>query len=218
MDARVAVASLALVVLIYPSAAFGQSIPVTAKERITDEIVQDGKVIASHTREAVFFRNSAGSILEQWTTIDGKPTVGQMAWARLYDKEQGVHYLLNYTEHHAYVDSMPNVTIPKNVNSGTRAQNALGQGSVQGLVCTWFPTYQLGPEGAASPAGRHCFSDQYDLDLKADSTFTFPINGQAPRIQHLVTEKYDIQIGQEPDPKLFDVKANFTVYRPDPKQ
>jgi hypothetical protein len=217
MDARVAVATLGLLVLLCPSAALGQSMPVTAKERITDEVVQNGKVIAGgHTREGVWFRNSAGSVLAQWTTIDGKPAVGQMARARLADNEHGVHYELDYTERQAYIDSVPKTTITG--NGRTRAQNALGQGSVEGIACTWFPVYQVGSDGVSSLVGRHCFSEQYELDLKEDSTLTYPIKGQPAWIKHLVIEKYDIQIGQEPDPKLFDIKTNFTVNRPDPKE
>jgi hypothetical protein len=215
MDARVAVAGLGLLVLLCSSAALGQSMPVTAKNRITDEIVQNGKVIGGHTREGVWFRNSAGSVLDQWTTIDGKPAVGQMARARLADNEQGTHYELDYTEQRAYIDSVPKTTITG--NGRTRAQNALGQGSVQGIACTWFPVYQVGSDGVSHLVGRHCFSEQYELDLKEDSTLTFPVKGQPALIRHLVIEKYDIQVGQEPDPKLFDIKTNFTVSRPDPK-
>jgi hypothetical protein len=107
MDARLALAGLGLFVLLCPSASLGQSMPVTAKERITDEVVQNGKVIGGHTREGVWFRNSAGSILDQWTTIDGKAAVGQMARARLADNEHDIHYQLDYTEHQAYIDPIP---------------------------------------------------------------------------------------------------------------
>ena len=217
MDARLALAGLGLFVLLCPSATLAQSMPVTAKERITDEIVQNGKVIGGHTREGVWFRNSAGSILDQWMTIDGKAAVGQMARARLFDNEPGIHYELDYTEHQAYTDSVPPPKTTITGSSRTRAQNALGQGSVQGIACTWFPTYQVGSDGVSRLAGRHCFSEEYELDLKEDATFTYSIKGQT-QIQHMITEKYDIHVGQEPDPKLFDIKANFTVSTPDPKQ
>jgi len=216
MEARVAVASFGLFVLLCPSAALGQSMPVTAKERITDETVQDGRVIGSQTTEGAWFRHSAGSILDQFTTIDGKAAVGQIARARLYDKEQGVHYELDYTEHRAYIDSIPMPKTPITGNGRTRAQNALGQGSVQGIACTWFPAYHVGSDGVRRLAGRHCYSEEYELELKKDVTLTFSIKGE-PAIQHLVIEKYDIHVGQEPDPKLFDIKTNFTV-SPDPKQ
>ena len=216
MEARVAVASFGLFVLLCPSAALGQSMPVSAKNRITYEVVQDGKMIEGRTIEGVWFRNSAGSILDQTTTIDGKAVVGQMARARLFDRERDIHYDLDYTEHKAYVFPMPKTPITG--NGRTRAQNALGQGSVQGIACTWFPTYQVGSDGVSRLAGRHCFSEEYELDLKEDVTFIFSFKGQSDKIQHMITEKYDIQVGQEPDPKLFDIKANFTVSTPDPKQ
>jgi len=210
MKSAIAGFSLGLLMLLLSSVASGQA--VTAQERITEEIIEpNGKVIESHIREGVYYRTSAGSTLEQLTTIDGNATVGQMAWAQLYDKQQDVHYSLDYTVHHAYVDSMPNVTIPRNLTSRTRAQNALGQDSVQGIACTWFPTYLLGSDGAASLIGRHCISEKYNLILKKD--VTIPLS--AGQSAHKVTEMYSIQIGQEPDPTLFDVQHNFTIYRPD---
>jgi hypothetical protein len=214
MNPRIALVVLCLLITSYSRGVRCQSVPVVAKMRLTEQLVQNGKT-ESHTREGVYYRNAAGSVLEQWTSFDGKPTVGQMSWATLYDRQTGTNYMLDYVQHHAYVDAPGETSIPK--SSRTRAQNVLGQGSIQGLACTWYPTNQLNATGEKVPAGKHCYSDTYELDLKEDNNFTWPMKDSV-RTQHLVIEKYDIQMGQEPDSKLFDVKSNFVVFSPEPKQ
>jgi hypothetical protein len=199
-----AVLTVGPLLLLLSSVAYGQAI--TAQQRITEEtIAPNGKVIASHIRDGVYYRTSAGSTLEQFTTLDGQRLVGQQAWAILSDN--GVSYQLDYTQHRAYVVSHPEFT-PRSTPKVQRAQS-----SVEGVPCALWPVY-LVEAGTQTLAGHGCFSEKYNLTLKTDVT----IPGRDGQSIHKVTEMYDIQIGEEPDAKLFDLQHNFTIYRPDAQQ
>lgn len=173
---------------------------------MTEDVIANGKVIASHIRDGIYYRASDGSIFNQFKTLDGNPTVGQQAWAPLRDSN-GVNYQLDYVQHRAYyVAPRPQFTPP----SRTNAQKT--QSSVEGIPCTIQPVY-LVSGGSQTLIGHACLSEKYELSLKME--FTMPLKvGQSV---HEVTELYNIQLGQEPDPRLFDLH-NFTIYRPDAAQ
>jgi len=59
--------------------------------------------------------------------------------------------------------------------------------------------------------GSSCYSKTYHLTLKTDVTQTGP-DGRSARN---VMEMYAIQIGLEPDPSVFDLQHNFTIYKPE---
>jgi hypothetical protein len=92
-------------------------------------------MIASHIWESVYYRTSAGSMLRQYTTLDGKPTAGEQALATLLDN--GVSYNLDYTQHRAYVISSSSLTPP----SHPKAEK--GRSSVEGMGCMLLPVYLL---------------------------------------------------------------------------
>jgi hypothetical protein len=205
MRSVIAGSSLGLLVLLFSSAAYGQA--VTAQQRVTEEtIAPNGKVIASHIRDGVYYRTSAGATLQQFTTLDGQRLVGQQAWAVLWDN--GVNYQLDYTQHRAYVFPNPAFTMPSSSPKVERSQS-----SVEGIPCMLWPVY-LVEAGTRTLIGHGCNSEKYNLALKVDVT----IPGRNGQSIHKVTEMYGIQIGLEPDPKLFDVQHNFTIYRPDAAQ
>jgi hypothetical protein len=201
MKSAIACSCLGLPALLLSSVAYGQA--VTAHERLTEETINsNGKVIASHIREGVYYRTSAGSTLRQYTTLDGNAIVGQLGWAILQDGTGT--YKLDYTQHRAYVVSGPQATPLSGIPTTQKAQS-----SVEGMPCTLWPVY-LVEAGTKTIIGQGCHSDKYNLTLKLDVT----VPGKNGQSAHNVTEMYDVQIGQEPDAKLFDVQHNFTIFKP----
>jgi hypothetical protein len=204
MKSKIAGLTLGLLIFLLSPTSQGQA--VTAQVRVTDEIIaSNGKVIASHIRDGVYYRTSSGSTLTHYTTLDGNPTAGEMASGSL--SENGTNYQLDYTQHRAYVAPFPP---PPPHNETPRAQNTLGQSSVEGIACTLFPVV-LVTGGTKTPVGTLCDSDQYHLILRMDITNP----GKNGTSSHNVTELYNIKVGLEPDPKLFDLQHNFTIYRAD---
>jgi hypothetical protein len=65
------------------------------------------------------------------------------------------------------------------------------------------------PDGRKERMGEVCVSMEYDLVLHKDNQLT-----QNGITHHAVTELYDIKLGVEPDPKLFDLQKTTTVYKP----
>jgi hypothetical protein len=186
--------------------------PVIAKVRDTAEVMLNGKVIETHVREGVFLRTSTGSELRRWTTKDGVPVQGEMAMGSLLDKQHNVNYTLDYQGRNAYVHTPPPATPP--VRPGSQGPHPLGETIVQGLTCTLFPIYRLNAGESPTQIGRHCLSKQYDLDLRQE--MTLEAGSPTGKTVRQRTELYDIQLGVEPDSKLFDLEP-FTVYRPDAK-
>jgi hypothetical protein len=203
MRSSMAGLSVGLVVLVLSSGAYAQAI--TARTRVTSELIgPNGKVTSSHIRDGVYYRTSAGDTLTRYTTMDGNPTTGELAWATM--RKNGVSYQLDYATHRAYVSSFPPFTPP----NPPKAPGAPEQSSVEGIPCNIVPSYRMNA-GTLTRVGSTCYSERYKLVLKTDVTITSPDGRSA----YSVIEMYAIQIGLEPDPNLFDLRHNFTVYRPD---
>lgn len=203
MRSSMAGLSVGLVVLLLSPIAYGQSI--TVRTRVTMELIgPNGNVTASHIEDGVYYRTSAGDWLMQYTTMDGNPTTGELAWATL--QKNGVTYQLDYATHRAYVISSPKFTPP----NPPKVRGAPGQSSVEGIPCKVLPSY-LANAGTMTRVGSSCYSQTYNLTLKTDSTIT----GSDGRSAYNLIEMYAIQIGLEPDPNLFDLQHNFTIYRAD---
>ncbi len=85
-----------LVVLLFSSVAYGQAI--TARIRVTmDWTGPNGQVTLNHIKDGVYYRTSAGDTLIHYTTMDGAPTSGELAWGIL--QQNGVNYQLDYAAH-----------------------------------------------------------------------------------------------------------------------
>jgi hypothetical protein len=192
---------------------YAQSVPVTAKVRNTGEVVLNGKSIETHVEEGVFYRSFTGVELRQWLTTDGNPVHGKMAMAAIYDAPNDVNYWLDSVAHNAYVQPASTVNLPDGSSSG-QPQPALGESSVEGIPCSIFPVYTL-QSGQRILIGRTCKSKQYNLVLRME--YTKPTKDPTEKQYRTTTEYFDVQIGVEPDPKLFDLTA-FTIYRPDEKK
>lgn len=203
MKSSMAGLSIGLMALLLSPIACGQAI--TARIRITGDFIgSNGRVTASHIQDGVYYRTSTGETLTHYTTFDGAPTAGEMAWAVLID--HNLIYQLDYAMHRAYVVSPTRFTPPR----PPKVQAAPEQSSVEGISCRLLPIYSV-TAGTVTRVGSSCYSGTYKLTLKTDVSNAGPDG----RSVHNVMEMYAIQIGLEPDPNLFDLGHNFTIYRPD---
>ena len=90
---------------------------------------------------------------------------------------------------------------------------ALAKDNVEGIPCVPEPTQVLQPDGKTNVRiGETCESVEYNLELKHDFTVPQP----SGKIVHDQYELYDIHVGTEPDPSIFDLQKHFTIYRPEP--
>jgi hypothetical protein len=195
---------------------YGQAIPLTAKVHQTEQVFMNGQLVRTHTRDGIFLRTSTGVILKQWTLIDGKRPTGEPGYGVLSDTQKGVIYSVDYVRQAAYLHPSFATSQNQKPQQSTKnpESNAPERGSFEGLSCTYKAVY-VHANGATTNAGRDCRSDAYGIDLSQEVTFPAPMY---PAPYSKVSEQLtDIQIGAEPDQKLFDLQG-FTVYRPDEKK
>jgi hypothetical protein len=178
--------------------------PVVAKIRQTTEDIKDGRVSKRDVKEGYYFRAQDGSVLTKWTTLNGhERVVGE-----LFDNNTARSYKLDYASGTAL--PLP----PSDVKFGTLSPgmfksqelNAIGHDSVSGVTCYLIPVQLQFKSRPPRRVGESCVSADYDLQLRTDMT-----NGDAKFAVRELIEMYDIQIGEVPDPQLFDVKAHFRV-------
>lgn len=184
---------------------YAQSMPLTAKVRSTGEIIINGKVLETHVRESLYYRTSDGSELRRPVSLDGKPVQGEAARGSLFDKPHGTNYAIDYEKREAFHAGPPPSFNPAHLPALESAvPPPSGQSSVEGYPCTLRPVYLVRPKGRIL-IGSNCVSDEYHLVLKTDVTTPSAIT--VGRAAHETTELYDIRIGVEPDPKLFDLSS-----------
>ena len=178
-----------------------QFVPVQAKiSELREVTLPDNKIILN-SRQGVFYRSSDGSVLIHWLNQNGKE-----AW----DGTLHAFYELDYKQHRAmeHTKKPPTAVKPGSYNSITRD---VGTDTVEGIGCRIIPI-KLGRAGS-SPAdiGKSCVSTDYDLRLWEDVTVPTVENRQ----ERTRTRLYEIKLGTEPDPNLFDVKSAFKIYVPE---
>ena len=188
-----------------------QFTPVTAKIRITDETIRNGKVIKTKMREGNYYRSSDGSFIRQWTKIDGDEKAAPFSPGQLFDNRTATNYQLDFANHRAYEREKggePMVAHPPNYEAAKK----LRHDSVQGIPCILNPVkFYHRDTNTYEDIGTNWRSLEYNLNLRLDLTRKLD-NGDSV---HEITELFEIHIGTEPDPKLFDLQKNFTVYRPE---
>jgi hypothetical protein len=207
--------SMIFVLIFSVGPTFGQSIPLTAKIHQTEQVFVNGQLAQSHTRDGIFLRTSTGMILREWTTIDGKASSGEASYGSLTDPQHGVTYSVDYarrTAHQHQQIKLPQTGKPLQTNSNPTASRETG--SVEGLSCTYNPVYVHSKPGETVYGGRACRSEAYNLNLRQE--LILPAPGDSSQYSKVTEQLIDIHIGEEPDPKLFDLQT-FTVYRPDAK-
>jgi hypothetical protein len=195
-------------------AQYAHFVPVTAKTRLTEETVRNGRVIKKQVKEGVYYRNDDGWFLKRFTGIDGDEQAALRAGGQLWDNHTAIAYRLDYVartateREHGSGPMQPQVTDPQ-------AASKLPDDSVEGICCKVYPAkYMRTGQTALEDIGQSCRSVEYYLTLRWDKTYKSD-NGDT---FHSVFQMYDIHIGSEPDPKLFDLQGTFTVYRPEKSQ
>ncbi|MGH9683844.1 MAG: hypothetical protein ACRD4S_09580 [Candidatus Acidiferrales bacterium] len=194
------------------SASFGQAIPITAKMHQTDDLLRYGKTVKTHVREVIFLRSSSGSELRQTVQYDGKTPPYKMGLASLWDNDEHLLYTVDYKSRNAYIQRLPSMPVSESSNNRQTAQT-LGDTQVAGFDCKLYPVSHRSPTGVETVVGTRCHSEQYNLDLRIE--YTMPTQSADGTIEHMVLEMYDIEVGTEPDPKMFNLQHNFTIYKPE---
>lgn len=205
------VVCLGLFVLAGADCVHAQWVPVTAKIRETDEILQDGKSIKVDNKEGVFYRTSDGSTLKYWTKVNGDETLGGSG--EMTDNKTLSHYTVNVKQNVAFEDGKLLEKLTPGA-SQFAAASTLGDQVIDGIRCRRVPSFIMWPDGRKERNGEACVSIENDLQLRTDRQHT-----QNGVTHHGITELYDIQLGVEPDPKLFDLQKT-TIYKrqaPDPQ-
>lgn len=182
---------------------YAQWMPITGKIRQTREITgAKGELLEKKiTRAGSYYRSSNGSTLRQWTEIGGTPT--KNVTAELVDNRSGATYLLQYLEKRATVKFQGEPLSPDMYSS--QQLKSIGQDVVAGVNCSIVPAKEA---NSGRDVGRFCIAPEYGLALRVES-FGKRADGSTVRV---ITELYDLQLGSEPDPKLFDL-SQFSVVK-----
>lgn len=185
-----------------------QFAPVVAKIRATIETSQGGKLIKTENKEGLYYRSSDGSTLTRWVTINGDENLG--GDGELFDNKGLAVYNLNFRYKQAtQINDAPiEKASPDEFKNLTNSK--LGDDSIEGIRCRRGGTAMRWPDGHIDKTGEYCASIEYALTLREDEKLT-----QKGVTRHATKEMYEIKLGVEPDPKLFDVSAQFQVLRPE---
>ncbi len=190
---------------------YAQFVPVVAKIKNTSVVTVAGKVIRTEKKDGVYYRNSDGSYYRQWTKVDDGDRPDTTSVAELFDNKAAVAYKLDLINHIAYErEKAPNPILPDALYHNNNV-NTLPQDTVAGVRCSVMKTRLHLPDKPVAQIGETCMSIDYNLMLKQESNYPTPDG----KVYHVIFEMYDVHLGTEPDPKLFDLKK-FRVYAPQP--
>jgi len=177
-------------------AAQGQYVPVTAKVHEQTDMMIDGKIVATITRDTILRRTANGSTL---MTPDGGNAERMLT---LWDNTTGIGYRLDPQNHVAHQD--PNSPHKPNSPGRPNYEGRFPEDSVEGLKCFVVPAHVMPTafySGFSPHPGQDCYSVELDLTLKSDLTIqTAP--GKTERHQRTL---HDIHPYADPDSSLFDL-------------
>jgi hypothetical protein len=210
-------AAVVLAVVLGSIGLFAQTVPVRAKVRTTNEISVDGKIVKTTVGGGFFYRASNGSTIRQLRKVGENGALADVIVAELTDKEHDISYRLTYGDHHALVTPAFLLNILTTSPGDAPPPGGFAQDTVEGISCTKIPVRRKVQDKPPTEVGFACVARAYnDLELKRD--VTEPIETSPGRFVHSTSVLYDIQLGAEPDPALFDLK-DFTILKlPDPKK
>jgi hypothetical protein len=210
-------AAVVLAVVLGSIGLFAQTVPVRAKVRTTNEISVDGKIVKTTVGGGYFYRASNGSTIRQLRKVGENGALGDVIVAELTDKEHDISYRLTYGDHHALVTPAFLLNILSTSPGDAPPPGGFAQDTVEGISCAKIPVRRKVQDKPPAEVGFACVARAYnDLELKRN--VTEPIETSPGRFVHSTSVLYDIQLGAEPDPALFDLK-DFTVLKlPDPKK
>ncbi|HXN98638.1 MAG TPA: hypothetical protein VN881_06155 [Candidatus Acidoferrales bacterium] len=208
---------LAVVFMLGSTGLFAQTVPVRAKLRTTTEIILDGKVIKTTVGGGFFYRASNGSSIRQLRKIREDGTLGDVIVADLTDKEHNITYRIDYTNHRAWVTPASVLDILTVSPGDNPPPGGYPQDSVETISCVKRPVRRKVANDPPTEVGYSCVSERNN-DLELTREVTEPIATSPGRAVHSTSVLYDIELGKEPDPTLFDLK-DFTISKlPDPKK
>lgn len=204
--------ALPVVVLVMTSASVSsaQWIPATARITETVETIENGKITKVERREGYFYRNSEGSTLKYWERLNGNELPGAEGW--LEDNKNLLSYSIRMTTKEAIQQS--DKTREKPLSPAIyrfASASSLGDDFIAGIRCRRRPVVVIWPDGRRERVGENCISLEYALELRGENRVT-----QHGVTRHTIMELHDVQLGVEPDSKLFDVERTYTVFRQQP--
>jgi hypothetical protein len=130
----------------------------------------------------------------------------------LWDNTTGTAYSLDFVNKRATFRAKEAPTSPETSAKGTEE---LPEETLDGVECKVEPVELIDPAKGqtenGTPAGKACFSTDYDLMVKKNITSR---SNDGKTVVHSVFELYDIHIGEEPDRSLFELNKNFLVLKP----
>ena len=193
--------------LLFGASCYAQFMPLVAKTKEVEQISKDGKIVETHVREGVYYRSSDGSVLEHWTTIDGSTDKAKLSRGgnTFFDNTNGSVYSLDLANHKAALESTGKRTRPDNMQAGNA--KPLSEEWIGGIRCQVFPLQMRVMGGKLFQAGQVCTAPDYGLLVKRDMTYP----SDDGRTEHVVWTMQDIEIGKEPDRKLFDAIRSGNV-------
>jgi hypothetical protein len=198
---RSIITSLILWTLISGASSYAQFMPVVAKTKEVEEISKDGKVVETHVREGIYYRSSDGSVLEYWTSIDGSQDKAKLSMGgnTFFDNRDGSLYALDLYNHKTHVESTGRPT-KQDIMRQSGDGKPRPEEWVSGIKCELSPLQMRITGGKLFPAGQICAAPDYGLLLKREMTYP-SADGHT---EHVVWTMQDVEIGKEPDSKLFD--------------
>jgi hypothetical protein len=179
-----------------------QSVPVVANVSLTMTIYASGQNPVAHVSTGNFYRRSDGSVLEQWTSVDGL-TSNAIGFLSIAGSTVG--YTLKYAAHVA-IPGPPNSSVGMPSASSASSKKLL-QSQVAGIACTLYPVKPRVGGSIGAATGTVCFSAKYNLVLSRDLTYTLPDG----RTRHEIYAVLSARPNLEPTPALFDLAGQSFV-------
>jgi hypothetical protein len=181
-----------------------------AKVRETTTVSESGQPVKTVQKEGSFYRRSDGSILIEWTSVDGDSSraVGHVSFS-----QSNLRYQLNIAGRIAIEREAGSAAVNSALDPARMPKTPLKpirEDLIGSVPCAVYPLFRKPtPEAPPIPAGEACWSHELGLILKRASTYV----GSDGRTYHTIYETYEIEM-REPDPKVFDLEGRgFTVFR-----
>jgi hypothetical protein len=208
------IGSTLFAMLIGATGVSGQFVPIVAKARESSQVVKNGQVVETTTRDGEYFRSSDGSYMFRWNKATKNGVDTPAGTADLFDNKNVKQYHVNYNTQSAYArsDAKDPVNVQKkmtpdmffNLRSAPHEDSSVG-----GIPCALFHSRLKMPGQPVKDGGTACASIEYGLYVRLDVRIPMKDGGMSQQL----TELYDIKLNVEPDPKLFDMRS-LTVYSP----
>lgn len=195
------VSLLVMVPVLLVCAAQGQYVPMSAKVHDQTDMMVDGKIVTTITKDTILHRTADGSTLVEAFGGNAEKML------TLWDNKTGTGYRLDPQSRVAYQD--PRSPHKPNSPGSVNYKGRFPEDNVEGLKCYLVPAHVMPStfySGFSPHPGQDCYSTELSLVLKSDITIqTAP--GKTERHQRTL---HEIRPHVDPDPTLFDL-SKYTV-------